>query len=170
MNDLQAQASEQAPSQPPAGAPPGLADDHSDMSAKFLKLKTAGELLGKARGTLDQLVTLGDVVTPEDVVKGAGSLVGAGLSPEAMAGLLAEMPSTGGSEALAEWLAQQDQGLREREAQLMFVKHQVQHQMGVGAMRLLMAHSAQQLMPQMGGSGEAPPEEAPASNPLMTGG
>ena len=61
-----------------------------------------------ARGELDELRKLGDQVQVEDVIKGAGTMVGAGFSPQALAQMLAQMPTTGG-QALEAWVEQQDQ-------------------------------------------------------------
>lgn len=81
------------------------------------QLMKSQKTLDSVRRELDRLTKLGDTVTAEDVIKGAGTLVGTGLSPGAMAQLLSTMPPSGG-EALQAWVEQQDQMVRAREVQL----------------------------------------------------
>jgi hypothetical protein len=73
--------------------------------------------MNAAKSTLDSLVKLGDQVQVEDVIKGAGTMVGAGFSPQALAQMLAQMPTTGG-QALEAWVAQQDQRAQQLDGQL----------------------------------------------------
>src|ERR1700733_493095 len=110
-----------------------LAAAHSAARAKFEKLAGARQMLDKARVELTKLAELGDLVTSEDVIKGAGKLVGEGLSPMAMAKMLSDMPE--GGPQLSGWLGQQSQMLAAREAQLQPVLDSARHQMGVAAMR-----------------------------------
>ena len=124
----------------PSGDSPLLAymdQAHQQTAAQWGKLKEANARITTARGTLDSLVKLGDTVTQEDVVKGAGRLIGAGMGAEAVAGLLSEMPPDG--EALQGWVMQQDQGLRQREQQLAQAKQLVGFKMGASALQVLAA-------------------------------
>lgn len=139
---------------------PGLVDEMEQTKAQHDKLSGAAGTLAKVRTELDSLVKLGDMVTVEDVIKGAGGLVAAGLEPKAVTGLLADMPQ--GGEALASWLKAHDADVTAREQQLEQVHSQVRHDMGVKAMRVLAAHGqgAAQPMPQT-----QPMSSAPAGGP-----
>lgn len=132
-----------------------LMDAHDIAKAQFGKLAEARTILDRARVELTNLAKLGDMVTPEDVIKGAGKLVGAGMSPMALAKLMSDMPDQGPQ--LQAWLQTHATQLAAREAQLEPVLSHARHQLGVTALRALAAHS---LMPQM-------PQQAPQSNPLM---
>ena len=148
----------------PAGSPhmPSLVDEMEQTKAQHDKLLGAAGTLSKVRTELDSLVKLGDMVTVEDVIKGAGGLVAAGLEPKAVAGLLADMPQSG--EALASWLKAHDVDVTAREQQLEQMHSGVRHELGVKAMRVLAAHGAgQQSMPQP--SAQAlPPAGGPAGS------
>ena len=65
--------------------PKPLADAHQTAKSQFNKLAEARSMLDKTRVELETLTKLGDIVTSEDVIKGAGKLVAEGLSPVAMA-------------------------------------------------------------------------------------
>jgi hypothetical protein len=69
------------------------------------------------RAELDALKKLGDQVQVEDVIKGAGSMVGAGFSPQVLAQMLSQMPTTGG-QALEAWVVQQDERATQMDQQL----------------------------------------------------
>jgi len=148
---------------PPSAGPPSLSDQHDQLVAKYQKASEAQAMLDKVRLQMDSLAKLGDSVTPEDVIKSAGELVAAGLEPNAMASLLADMPTN--SEALQSWIAQHDQQVTQREQQLDQVHGAIQHQMGATGMRLLMQNKAHEMMAGAGPmAGQGP---APASgNPL----
>lgn len=152
---------------PPAGNHPleSQLTNHQQQSAFFSKLQTAKETLGAVRKEMDALLALGDTVTPSDVVKMGGGLVAAGLTPKAVAGLLADMPQ--GGEALQAWVKGHDQDVTSREQQLEQVMQQTQHQMGTSALSILSAHGqAMQGQMSMGAS----PAELPAGASPMTGG
>lgn len=132
----------------PQGDPlAGLTGQHDQLLATFKKLQAAGKTLGSVRKVLDGLMKSGDTVKPEDVVSGAADLVGSGLTPKALVGLMADMPSGGGDNqgpALQAWVAQHDVDVTQREAQLLQVKQQVGHQLGVAGLRALMGHALMQ--------------------------
>lgn len=133
-----------APAGPgPQGAPAGPAGAPApqNLMAQYQKLQQAGAMLGAVRQGLDSLMALADTVTPQDVVGEAGKLVALGLDPVQIAGMLADMPEEG--DLLVEWIAQQDQGIHAREAQLAQMTQAVRHDLGVSAMRDLMAHHFQ---------------------------
>lgn len=137
-----------------------LTEAHAAAKAQFDKLAEARGLLDKARAELTDLGKLGDMVTSEDVIKGAGKLVAAGASPLALAKLLSDMPTEGPQ--LQAWLAQHSTALAQQEAQLQPVLEAARHQLGVTGMRVLTAHS---LMPQLAPAPQQP--SAAAANPLM---
>lgn len=110
----------------------------ANASAKYAKLLQAADTLETVKAGLDSLLSLGDTVTPEDVVKVAGGLVGHGLSPSGIATMLVDMPQKG--DMLSQWVQQQDQQVVQRTAQLEFVTNTLRHQMGVSAMQGLMEH------------------------------
>lgn len=125
------------PETPPAAPTP------TSLSAQYAKLQSADATLKVVRKALDGLVELADTVTPEDVVKAAGSIVSHGLDPMAMANLLADMPDN--SQALQDWVKQHDMETTQREQQLAAATHAVRHQMGTMALRkVLLTHMASQ--------------------------
>jgi predicted component of type VI protein secretion system len=128
-----------------------LSNAQDEAQAKWAKVTESETRLAAVRGVMDQLTQMGDMVTPEDVVKGAGRIVAAGMSASAVAGLLADMPEQ--PQALQAWVAQQDQGVRQREAQLQQVKASVGHELGVKSLKLLMGLGAEQKMQQSEASG-----------------
>jgi hypothetical protein len=151
----------QMPAQAPQGAPAPQAPPTLDqVSAAYDKLKAGQQMLDKVRKGLDTLVKLGDTISQEDVIKVAGKLVAAGLTPEGMATLLSEMPEK--SEMLQEWIAKHDQDVTQREQQLNQMTDQYRHQMGAMAMEQLVAqHPADQAqaaaqMPAPQAEGTAP--------------
>lgn len=121
MNEL-------TPGQGPAPQPqPGLPESHGglqstiDMAHKaargqVAKLQDSLGMVDHVRQELGTLSALGEAVTPEDVIKGAGTLVGHGADPVGMAGLLADMPE--GGQALNAWLQQQTAKVTQNEQQL----------------------------------------------------
>lgn len=119
----------------------GPQDSMDNVQASYDKLKSGQAMLGKVRNGLDGLMKLGDTVSTEDVVKTAGNLVAAGLTPEGMATLLSEMPEK--SEQLQEWIAQHDQDVNKRMADIDKMTDQYRHQLGVEGMQRLLANSGQ---------------------------
>jgi hypothetical protein len=85
--------------------------------AQHKQLMAAQKRMNVARSMLDSLKKKGDQIQVEDVIEGAGTMVGAGFSPTALAQMLAQMPTTGG-EALQAWVEQQDQRARQMDTQL----------------------------------------------------
>jgi hypothetical protein len=85
--------------------------------AQHKQLMAAAKRMSVAKNMLDKLKKMGDQVQVEDVIEGAGTMVGAGFSPQALAQLLAQMPTTGG-EALQAWVEQQDQRAQQMDIQL----------------------------------------------------
>lgn len=137
---------EQAGSPPPpsSSAPPSILDaistSHGMASEMFDKTSETSKQALAVRNELAELSRLGDTVTPEDVIEGAGKLVGQGLDPIQMARMLAEMPQ--GSEALAGWVNGHLQTLEQQLPQLAQLHAVARHELGVSALRGIMAHAA----------------------------
>lgn len=147
------QAPQVAPPQAaPAEAPQTLESFAEGLGAKYEKLMQAGEMLSRVRESMDALVALQDVVTPEDVIDQAGKLVSAGLDSSSVVAILAEMPDN--SEALQAWVQTQNANVQEREAQLEEVTRDIRHQMGVVGLKMVLKTGA-------ASPGEASPQ-APA--------
>lgn len=132
-----------------APVPSGLDQFHGELSAQSGKLGEAAKTLEKVRGVLGKLASQGDAVTAEDVIEGAGQLVAHGLSPMAMASLLADMPE--GGQALQGWVQEHLQGLQQREQQLQQVQGQVRHQQSQAALHLLARDHVGAAQSAMGG-------------------
>ena len=155
-----------------------LAEQHSMTQARYQKLMSSDKMMEKVKGELDKLVTLGDLVEPEDVVKSAGRLVAGGLGAVPMAGMLAEMPDN--SQALQQWLAQHSEQVGKRIDAIKPALAVARHEMGVSATRLLAGVSsipgASAQVGDSNGPGipnalAAPPGNSPSSqsNPLAPG-
>lgn len=163
-----------APAQPPHLA--ALDQIHSANKAQFEKIDSSKQTLERVRVQLDQLAKLGDNVTTEDVIKAGGGLVAAGLTPKAVAGLMATLPQ-GGGEALAGWVQQHEQMLEQQEQQNQQMHQMAAHQMGVSAIHALASHAHEAQGAQKAQAPQAPKSMPPAaaaaatapaaSNPLM---
>jgi len=135
-------------------------------------LGTAYGKLQEARGKMDviqnalaKLMSMGDMVKPEDVVKAAGRIVAAGVDAKGIATMLADMPDKG--ELLAPWIAQHKEQIDQKEQQLDEVTHSVRHQLGVQSLQQLMSQIQSQ--PSMNNAGAAlglGASAGAASNPL----
>ena len=157
----------------PAAQPPHLAaldQIHSANKAQFEKVDSSRQTLLKVRAELDKLAKLGDSVTTEDVIKAGGGLVAAGLTPKAVAGLMATLPQ-GGGEALAGWVQQHEQMLEQQEQQNQQMHQLAAHQMGASAIHALASHAHEAQAAQAPQAPKSMPPAAaaaaPASNPLM---
>lgn len=113
-------------------------DAHQQAAAKVGKIRQAQQMVGKMLGTMDGLSKLGDLVTPEDVMKGAGEIVGHGGDPMQIAGLLADMPQ--GGEAIAQWLSGNVEKLQGAKANLDQAMAGAQHEAGVAALHSIAMH------------------------------
>lgn len=139
----------------PSGSPeapgvhPALADTHSQASAQFDATTKAVARMDKIRTELTGLAKKGSAVTPEDVIQGAGKLVGGGEDPMQLASLMADMPTNGG-DALAAWVAQHAATTAANEAKLKSAHDVARHSLGVASVHKL---AAQSMMPQ--GQGRA---------------
>jgi hypothetical protein len=145
-----------------------LSSAQDQASAQFDKLGKLKKTADQMRVGLQALSKLGDMVSVEDVVKEAGKLVGKGYDAKQMAGLLADMPTTGGGAALAGWVKLNAAKAAQTELQLLQVHDQVRHQMGVAALKTVIGHT----MEHAGQPQPQPPVEASAegNNPLLGSG
>lgn len=109
---------------------------YDQAKSQHSKLLESAKRLDVVRSELDELAKLGDTVTPEDVIKGAGALVGAGFDPTQMATMLAQMPTAGG-QALAAWVQQADAGAQQHEASMAQAMQQSKIHMGATALASL---------------------------------
>lgn len=135
MSDMQGQDAQQASAPPPS------------LDVAYGKLREARGRMDVIKNVLGKLVSMGDMVTQEDVIKSASKIVAAGVEPKGIAAMLADMPEKG--ELIAPWLAQHQEEIAQKEQQLDSVMGEVQHHMGTEAMRQLMG---QQDAPQQGAS------------------
>jgi hypothetical protein len=133
---------------------PNLDEVSGELQAKYAKLSGARDLLDAVQEQMDGLVAKYDTVSPEDVVTSAGKLVAAGLAPEAMAGMLADMPDNSQAHQKA---------VAARSEQLDAMLGETRHQMGVVGLRQLMQKPGEatpaEAPPQLGALGTAPNNE-----------
>ena len=137
-------------------------DLHNQVSVVFSKTKKSQNFATVARKAMDKLLVMGEAVEPDDVIETASDLVARGLDPRQLAALLASMPPTGG-EALAQWVEQQDQQLRQQEALATKAHEATRHQLAVQALHVMGTAS----MEAAGAGASAGPP--PQGNPLVPG-
>jgi hypothetical protein len=158
------------PLAPQAGPAPGLGQgadpiamlesQNDSASARLKKLDTSAALISKTRSELDGLMTLGDLVEDEDVIRAVGKVVAAGGSPMPLASMLADAPF-GNREALQAWIAQKDASIRQVEAQMSQAHQQARHEIGQAGLRLLAGHAIQgAVQPRQGQPSEMAPTGA----------
>lgn len=138
---------------PQAGARDSFDGSRNTLMQQFNKneawYKQTGQALAridKIRKSLERLSDKQDLVTMDDIVDEAGKLVGHGIDPMALAGMLADAPQDGGGEALGGWVATQAQTAMMGEQRMLMQHNLAQHSMGVSAMHILMAHHNAQAM------------------------
>lgn len=140
---------------------PTLDEQHSAAAAKLAKVDEVAARARAARQQFDHLMALGDLVEEDDLVSAAGRVIAAGGDPIAIASLLADAPQ-GSSQALSQWIGQQDQQFKAKEQQLAAAQAVIRHQAGLAALRLLAGHSF--------GQTQAPESPAAGPNPMMPSG
>lgn len=144
----------------PASAAPhaqmvnNLSDQHMAARAQFGQMSEIMSKSDAVRRELASLAQLGDMVTPDDVIKGAGRLVAAGLDPKMLAGLMADMPE--GGQALASWVSSHAANAAETEARMMPQFQAMRHTLGLTALKLLTAEHLSQGFEQSGGASPNP--------------
>lgn len=161
-DDAQAQVA--APSA--VGFPP--MGNLSEIMAGYEQLQQAESKLSVVREGLESLMAKGDMVSQEDVVDVAGRIVAEGISPGAMAALLADMPQK--PEEIAQWIAGHEAQLQQREAALLQVQGAVRHHMGVTALTDLKMNSPSVAEAEAGEAPQGPSAPMPGANPLAVGG
>jgi hypothetical protein len=142
-----------------AGLRSRLLQAHAMAKAQFDKTSDLVARADRVRSGLQSLTALGDMITPEDVIKEAGKLVAGGADPLVLAGVLADMPQNGGGEALQGWVGMHVQQAAAAEQQVMQVHALAQHHLGTTALHALQAHTGY----------TAVPATAPPANPLTGG-
>ena len=110
------------------------------------------------RRELDALLEKGDMLEPEDVIQGAGALVGEGFGTQEVAALLSQAPLTGGGQALLAWVQQEDAQVQQAEAQLHSQMGKAGIHTAIAAMTKLHAMHHMQGPPQ---AGPMPPQGGP---------
>lgn len=144
---------------------------HGHAKAMYDQTDASMRHLEAIQAALRGLSEKADLVTPDDVIKASGKLVGSGnFSAPEMASILSDMPATGG-QGLASWIAMHLDKVSQTLAKLTPIHNVVKHEMGVSAMRALGAHVAagQQGAPPTGPSAPLQPgamtlnEETPTS-------
>lgn len=113
---------------------------HGAADAHYNLLQKQNKMLSSVKGEVDKLALMGDAVTPEDVVKGAGKVVSDGGDAKTLAALLVDMPQFSG-EALAGWVQGHAADLAQKEQALQQALVQSRHQLGVSALMQLVHHS-----------------------------
>lgn len=163
---------EQKPEANPNGPNVSAGGSQNPFEQVFKQSQAQFELVSKAKinvdriqNELDKLLDKGDVVQPDDVIASAGKIVSSGMPAKQMATLLAQMPEQRG-EILSGWLKSQSQILQEQIQQLAPIYAVSKHQMGVNALRLLVATIAQAKgHPEFGGQQQQQQQQMPV-NPL----
>lgn len=136
---------------------------HSTAASQVKKLEEDRAMLDHLRTEFTSLLAMGDNVTPEDVIKAAGALVGKGGDPMALASKLADMPQ--GGQAIAAWVKQNADSLTASERQVEQQLAVSRHGAGAAALHLLaMHHIASKFQPPAQGAPVA--QNAESSNAL----
>lgn len=160
MSDQMTQGNPLSPMASPMAQDPTqmLTKAHDTVKGLFQKTGQAMAHLETMQEALGQLAKLGDMVTPEDVIKTAGDLVGAGThSAQEMAVALSSMPPSGG-QAIAAWVNEHIQRNAQQGKQLAQMHALARHETAVSGMRLLK---------HLGDSGR--PEPTAAGSPAVPG-
>lgn len=153
------------PPGPPAPAPgPQIGSTQDAAAAKFNTMKEAQTQLSATEHAIQGLMSLGDTVSSKEVVKAASGMVAAGIPAAEVATILADMPET--AEAIQSWLGEMDQGLKQKQAQVEQAMKGARYDLGLSAMRSILAHSAEDHFARRDVAAAAPPEP---SNQLAMG-
>jgi len=149
------------------GRDPTTTPLQQELTDHMYRSKAMYDQTGKAirqvdaiRKELEKLADKQDMVTMEDVIAAAGRLVGHGLDPLALAGILADAPQDGGGAALGGWVQSHAQAAMEGEQKLLALHDSNAHEMGVAAAHVMMVN-------EMGGG---PPARRSSSAAPMDGG
>lgn len=132
--------------------------------ARYEAVKKSVGMLDAVRRELGSLRDKGDFISEDDVVRSAGSLVHEGLDPQAMAGLLADMPSN--PQGMSDWVEHLWSTMSQREAMLMPQLAQARHAMGVAALQALAGHHIAGQLTGQGPSAMQQPQPQQQSNAM----
>jgi hypothetical protein len=146
-----------SPPSTPALDPVQIKSNHDQIKAAFGATTQAIAKVDRIRTELTKLSEMGDVVTTEDVIKGAGTLVGHGIDAHVLAGIMADMPESGPQ--IAGWLATHVENLGALEQRLMAQKEVQREHLGHAGMQLLMSHV------MSGGTPAGAPSPSPSALP-----
>jgi hypothetical protein len=134
----------------------------------------AFKVVDHVRKELDDLMKMGDIIRPEDVIQAAGRLVGHGLGAENLAQLLSDMPTLGG-QGLASWIRMHDMTMRATESKLAAETDLYRHRMAIAGFKSLAAIHAEDRIKEgvgaaMNSMGDLGPGAGGAGGPGMTPG
>lgn len=143
-----------------------LHEARSAARQRFDKIVQIQDQLQLAGRELAQLLSLGDLLSPDDVIKTSANLVGGGIGSHVVAAWLSEMPQTTGDPLMA-WVAQHVGEMQQGYQALVPLREQARHELGLSAMRALAGHHMG--VPETsGGQPGTPPSPGPSSNPLVS--
>lgn len=143
-----------------------LHEARSAARQRFDKIVQIQDQLQLAGRELSQLLSLGDLLSPDDVIKTSANLVGGGIGSHVVAAWLSEMPQTTGDPLMA-WVAQHVGEMQQGFQALIPMREQARHELGLSAMRALAGHHMG--VPETTDGGGQPPSSSPgpSSNPLV---
>jgi hypothetical protein len=133
------------PSARGAGTPTPFDQVHQNLESAQKQYKNnmkAYQVIDHVRREMDDLMEMGDMVRPEDVIQAAGRLVGHGLGAENLAQVLGDMPTVGG-QGLASWIRMHDVTIRGAEAKLGQETDLMRHRLAIAGFRSLAAIHAE---------------------------
>lgn len=145
-----------------------LTQAHDQAQAQYQKIQGRVAMLDEARKELGNLRNLGDLVDQDDVLHAAGNLVKVGFTPQALAGLLADMPTN--QQGMATWVEGLWAMMAQREQQLMPLVNQARFRLGTSAIQLLAGHhiadALQSQAPAQQSMTPSQPGQPDQSNPM----
>lgn len=137
---------------------------HQDARNRFDKLGEIQNKISKSQQELSQLLGLGELLEPDDIVKSSAKLVAHGVEPHIVATWLADMPQASG-EPLVGWLQTHLGQLNQAAQALAPMREQARHHLGMTALAALASeHVGGPGYLASGGAGQQRP--SPSSNPL----
>lgn len=115
---------------------------HGQAKAMYDQTSTALKLLRGADTELQGLSKKGDAVTADDVIESVGRLVAAGThSAKDMAQMLSTLPPGNAGPAIATWVQQHLQNVRQMMMKVQQNHALTRHEMGVSALRAMHANA-----------------------------
>lgn len=144
-----------------------LHEARSAARQRFDKIVQTQDQLQLAGRELGQLLSLGDLLSPDDVIKTSANLVGGGIGSHVVAAWLSEMPQTTGDPLMA-WVSQHVGEMQQGYQALTPLREQARHELGLSAMRALAGHHLGAPETSGGLPGAPQPSPSPSSNPLVS--